>query len=72
MHTSKNCSVVLQQKIAESTISTIDNDSDNESSTTEGICMNLLPFKVPTIRNMYVCREGSGKCWSMMVSCTPE
>lgn len=58
MRRSKDCSVVLQFKhydfASESTISTIGNVSDNEFSTTEGICMILLPFKVPTIRKIYV------------------
>lgn len=69
MRINEDCSVALQFKysglVSESTISTIDSINDSESSTTEGICTNILPFKIPAIRTMYVAKalENAGTLW---------
>lgn len=65
MHSSRDYSVVLQFKhydFASDSIHTTSSVSKNEFSTIVGICMNLLPFRTPTVRNMYV-EKGSGKLW---------
>jgi len=65
MHSSRDYSVVLQFKhydFASDSIHTTSSVSKNEFSTIVGICMNLLPFRTPIVRNMYV-EKGSGKLW---------